>query len=64
MGSVEDCPEGEAVTKPKRKTVVLRIDPYQSAAMMAVSSAPEGYELESMKRVGTKATIVYRLAKP
>jgi hypothetical protein len=52
------------VTKPKRKTVVLRIDPYQSAAMMAVSSAPEGYELESMKRVGTKATIVYRLAKP
>jgi hypothetical protein len=45
-------------------TLTLTVDPQESAARIAVSAAPEGYDLVEMDRRLNRAVCVYRLREP
>lgn len=47
--------------KPKVKKITYYVDPYTSAAGIALAGAPLGYHFWKMERRGTKATVWYVL---
>ena len=42
-----------------RKKLILKVAPHESAARLALSAVPEGWEFERMVRRGARATVWY-----